>query len=106
MYCHDIGYVGCPSGATQFCDTMPIVGTSASQASLACNTCWGAAIAGAPCDYDASDCSGPSYTPHVLIFCALGDLLPRWTYGVATCQPPGTVDDWCTPTMVYGHWAN
>jgi hypothetical protein len=33
--------VACPSGATQFCDTVPIVATSSAQAQQACNTCLG-----------------------------------------------------------------
>jgi hypothetical protein len=50
-FCHSIhafiGPVGsetpttCPSGATEFCDTAPIVATSSAQAQLACDTCLG-----------------------------------------------------------------
>jgi len=51
LFCHSIiaiAYVGnigtaapCPSGATQFCDSVPIVATSSAQALLACTTCTG-----------------------------------------------------------------
>jgi len=50
-FCHSIhAFIGapgpsipttCPSGATQFCDTTPIVATSSAQAQLACDTCLG-----------------------------------------------------------------
>jgi hypothetical protein len=49
-YCHSIVAYGpgagagtCPSGATQFCDTVPIVGTGSAQAQAACNSCFGGA---------------------------------------------------------------
>lgn len=53
-YCHSItavdeDFVGniytftCPSGATQFCDSVPIVATNATQAKAACEACNGSA---------------------------------------------------------------
>jgi hypothetical protein len=56
LYCHAVSAVvwdggtltdiaqACPSGATQFCDSAPIIATSSAQAKLACEAC-----AGAPC---------------------------------------------------------
>jgi hypothetical protein len=41
-YCHAItANGGCPSGATQYCDSVPIVATSSAQAQAACNACFG-----------------------------------------------------------------
>jgi hypothetical protein len=50
-FCHSIhAFIGlpgpsiptaCPSGATEFCDTVPIVATSSAQAQRACDTCLG-----------------------------------------------------------------
>jgi hypothetical protein len=52
LFCHSINAVlgnftaaaACPSGAMQFCDSVPIVATSSDQALLACTTC-----SGGPC---------------------------------------------------------
>jgi hypothetical protein len=49
LFCHSIVAdlddmaMPCPSGATQFCDSVPIVATSSAQALLACTTCSGGA---------------------------------------------------------------
>ena len=49
LFCHSINAVlngtavPCPTGATQFCDSVPIVATSSAQALLACTTCSGGA---------------------------------------------------------------
>jgi hypothetical protein len=43
-FCHSINLAtgaACPTGATQFCDTVPIVATSSAQARLACEACTG-----------------------------------------------------------------
>jgi hypothetical protein len=52
-YCHSIvaalivlgepgsSAIMCPTGATQFCDTVPIVATSSAQAHAACDACYG-----------------------------------------------------------------
>jgi hypothetical protein len=55
-YCHSIvgassGGGGipagtCPTGATQFCDTVPIVATNSAQAHAACDACYGAGVCG------------------------------------------------------------
>lgn len=48
QYCHGIvdldagASTPCPSGATQFCESVPLVGTSSSQAHDACDACFGA----------------------------------------------------------------
>ena len=47
-YCHVIALAGpggqgvCPTGTRKFCDSVPIVGTSSTQAEAACNACFGA----------------------------------------------------------------
>ena len=44
QYCHAITRNGgaCPTGATQFCESVPIDATSSNHAQDACNTCFGA----------------------------------------------------------------
>lgn len=60
-YCHSIvGKNGgvCASGALQFCDSVPIVATSAVQAKAACDACYGIT-----CFLENADCAGPGYGP-------------------------------------------
>ena len=58
--CQEFNLVGfaCPSGATRFCTTGPILPSSSGQAKQACGTCYGA-----PCFLETGDCAGPGYGP-------------------------------------------
>ena len=91
-FCHSInaGIAGaCPSGATQFCEPVPIVSTNAGQAMDACDTCLGSACATAPI-YNVKEYARTGFLYSNSGFCA----------GRA---PAGTIiDPNCT---IYGRWA-
>lgn len=65
QYCYNIGYTSggpsgpCPTGKTQWCDSVPANQTSQTQALKACEACWGVG----KCYYETADCAGPGYGP-------------------------------------------
>ena len=100
LFCHSINAAAgnftaapCPSGATQFCDSVPIVATSSDQALLACTTCSG----GACLPILGSNTVGSAWVGANTVFQYTVDPLPNW--GPKT---PGTISNGLTPV---GRWA-
>ena len=97
--CHDIGYASCPTQATQFCSPDPISPTSAVQAKLACDTCYGFS-----CYLETADCAGQGYGPSPPGSYVCGD--PYWGFEAGCSGDAGRVWSICGSFTTYGYWGN
>jgi hypothetical protein len=98
--CHAIvGTSGatCASGAAQFCDAAPIVGTNGWQAQAACTACYGA-----PCFLATGDCAGPGYGPT-----AAGQSGSAYFGYTSGCSGvAGRIWPYGSSNTTFGTWAN
>jgi hypothetical protein len=95
--CHPIGWDGCPSGAKQWCTPGPIDPTSAAQAKIACETCYGA-----PCYLEDGDCAGLGYGPKPKGQYVCGD--GYFGYQTGCSGDEGRVWPICNSFSTYGYW--
>jgi hypothetical protein len=90
-FCHPItaadasGPAACPTGATEYCDVVPIVGTSKSQAHGACDACYGAGT----CVNSPFHWEGPFTSPVAAAF-IFGDVT-KFVCPPSTVLSPGSI---------------
>jgi hypothetical protein len=99
-FCQPFGLSGfsCPTGAVEYCDTVPIDRYDSTQALAACQVCYGA-----PCYLEDADCAGLGYGPRPDGYYVCGD--GYFGYENGCSGDAGRIWRICTSFTTYGRWA-
>jgi hypothetical protein len=97
--CHPIGFDMCPTGETEWCSPDPVDPTSAVQAKLACDTCYGIS-----CFLETADCAGQGYGPQPPGAYVCNDAYFGFESGCS--GDAGRVWAICSSFTTDGYWSN